>query len=155
MEFEPLRRRWICEICHYAPFVEGELPPMSREPLLVRGKALPRLIDVQVQQDRRDLWETLGSPDVEKEEAPAGERAADQDIGGIATSRASEWMSPKQLADAVGKTAREIESWLRRFRKKNPWCCEEVKHRKPNESKFMFRREEVLPTLKEHFLTHG
>jgi hypothetical protein len=38
---------------------------MSREPLLVRGAALQRLIDLQVQQDRSDLWETL-SADVEK-----------------------------------------------------------------------------------------
>jgi hypothetical protein len=73
-----------------------------------------------------------------------------QDASGTA-GRASEWISHEDLAAAVGKTPKEIESWLRRFRNDNLICCEPIKHRAKNERGFLYRRKVVLPALKKHF----
>jgi hypothetical protein len=91
------------------------------------------------------LWQEIQQP-------PPGP-AAHNNRDGVADAQTIEVLagplSAADLARLLRQPTDRVESFLRRFRKDHPWCCEKMDNARRNEARILYHTAEVWPALQK------
>jgi hypothetical protein len=60
-------------------------------------------------------------------------------------------LTASDLARLLRIPVGRMEVYLRRLRRKLPWCCEETEYRQRNKARYLYHVADVMPHLKDHF----
>jgi hypothetical protein len=139
---EKYRTLWeiTCPSCGRAKFLSGltTLPVYG-----IPGQSSPpRICAIHAA-----YWELIPpAPPTPKAMAPYSESQAGTGMT-VQTPILPEMLSAADLAREIGMDPRRVESFLRRYRKRYPDCCEQIESPRKNEPKYLYRTKDVVPVL--------